>query len=110
MITQSEHGGPWVHCNCFHPHLDTTVGSCQRCRTDIGPDDEYMESTCNGRPGFCHLACATKRKRTSEVAVKLEHNADDENDDDDDYDKFQSSQDSLGSASVLTTPTKRARK
>ena len=107
IITRSAEGGPWVHCACYGQPTDF-FATCQRCKEHISSEEDYVQTTCSGKPGYCHRACATKKRLASPDDSKRPlYNLDNHDDDDDDGDDFNGSQDSLDSRSSLSSPTKK---
>ena len=68
----------------------------------------FVETTCNGKTGYSHARCATKKRMMDASQRKVIVNLDD---DDDHHDEdFNSSQDSLGSQVSVGSPEKKVKK
>lgn len=66
IITKSEAGGPWVHCNCFESQFSKAiVGICLRCKDIIKEKEDYIETSCGAKSGCLHLGCVPKNKKRS---------------------------------------------
>lgn len=64
MIVQAYEGAPYVHAACYSFAADY-FASCQRCKKLISSKEDYTETTCMGKPGFCHALCVKKRSAVS---------------------------------------------
>ncbi len=53
MITRSAEGGPWVHYACYGQPTDL-FATRQCCKENISSQEDYVQTTCSGKPGYYH--------------------------------------------------------